>query len=693
MKKTLAYIVCLLLFVAQPTKGQRVDASSTTEQLIADILEQYAEELEEDEINFESFYDDLMSLALNPINLNATTNEELRRLPFLSEHQIENILYYLYRFGKMQSIYELQLIEGLDMTDIRRMLPFVSLGDAVEVRKKLNWRDVLKYGRNDLLIRVDRSLDDKAGYQHLADDMPDAAETNARKYQGSPYYNSLRYKFRYSTRVEAGFTAEKDAGEQFWGEQHKGYDFYAGYIQLNNFGKFKTIVAGDFRVNFGQGLVVRQDFSMGKSAYVLNVSPRTSGLKKFGSTDEYNFFRGGGATVNLGAFDVTAFYSNKQIDGDTANRTFSSIYKTGLHRTPAEYAKKRNINQQVIGGNVSFNHAHFQIGLTAVHTLLDNEFLPNKSVYNYHYFEGKEQTTAGLHYRARWQKLHFFGETAVTGSNFALATINGLSFSPVSKVSLVLLQRYYAPEYDTFYATAFSETSRINNQRGIYIGAEIRPVKYWKLSAYADSYRFPWASYGIDAPSVGADYLLQADFSPNRNLTMYWRAKYEEKYTNISGTGAIMPVVVPIEKAVARYYLVFNAGQFSFKTQLDGNLNRRDESDWTYGVSALQDITYNFSSIPLKIDLRYQFFDAEVYDNRIYTYEKDVLYAFSIPMYYGLGSRYYVNLRYELNQHLSVWFKLAQTVYSDDRESIGTGNEMINGNRKTDARLLVRWKF
>ena len=37
---------------------------------------------------------------------------------------------------------------------------------------------------------------------------------------------------------------------------------------------------------------------------------------------------------------------------------------------------------------------------------------------------------------------------------------------------------------------------------------------------------------------------------------------------------------------------------------------------------------------------------------------------------------------------ISFWFKIAQTVYADDRETLSTGNESINGNRKTDFRFL-----
>lgn len=685
----LFYMVCFLSLFSCVARAQ--DAIATTDQLIADIFEQYTAE-NDDDIDYDTFYEELMYFAENKINLNKTTREELERLPFLSDIQVENIISHIYRFGALQTIYELQLIDGLDMTDIRRMLPFVIVGEGVDTVKKIYWRDLTRYGKNELFLRLDKGLESKEGYQFLPEEEENATDENAKKYIGDSFYHSLKYRFHYKDRVQVGVTAEKDAGEQFIGKTHTGYDFYSITAQLKDFGKFKSIVVGDYRANFGQGLVLRSDFGMGKSSYVLNVIPRNSGLKKYSSTDENNFFRGVGATVRLGKFDVSAFYSNKMIDADTTNGLFSGSYTTGLHRTLAEMTKKHTVNQQVVGGNVTFTYSMIQFGITAVNTLLDNRLQPDKTTYNYFYFEGKQQTTAGLHYRMRWQKLNVFGETAMT-DNGAMATINGFSFIPLSQVNLVVMHRYYSPEFDTFYATAFSETSRINNESGFYLGAEIRPYKKWKISAYADSYRFPWAKYGIDVPSVGADYLLQADYSARRNISMFWRFKYEEKQGNVSQTESAMPVVAPIQKLSMRYSLSYNFGNFSFKNVLEGNLVRKADAPWTYGVIASQDVSYDFKTIPLKVDFRYQFFDALKYENRVYSYEKDVLYAFSIPMYFGLGNRYYLNLKYELNKQLSLWFKIAQTIYADDREVLSSGNETIAGNKKTDARFLLKWEF
>ena len=678
-----------MLICSCPARAQ--DAVSTTEQLIADIFEQYTSETD-DAIDYDTFYEELVNLSQNPINLNRTKREELEHLPFLSDSQIENILTYVYKFGALRTVYELQLIDGLDMTDIRRMLPFVIVGESTDSQKKVYVQDLLRYGKNELFLRLDKGLETKEGYRFLPEEDTNSEDTNSKKYLGNAFYHSLKYKFHFKDRVLFGCTAEKDAGEQFWGKANKGYDFYSLYAQLNDFGKFKTIVLGDFRANFGQGLVLRPEFGIGKSSYVLNVSPRNSGLKKYSSTDEYNFFRGGGATVRVGKLDISAFYSNKMIDADTVNGAFSSIYKTGLHRTPSEFYKKHNVNQQVMGGNATFTHSNFQVGFTAVHTLLDNKLEPDKSVYNYFYFSGEKQTTAGVNYRMRWHKLNVFGETSMT-DNGSMATLNGFNFTPLSQVNLVVLHRYFSPEYDTFYATAFSESSRINNETGLYLGAEIRPVRKWKIAAYADSYRFQWPKFGVDAPSLGTDYLLQVDFAAQRYINMFWRFKYEEKQENFSGSEATMPGIVPNRKSSLRYNLTYYFGNFSFKNVIEGNLFQLAETDWTYGIIASQDLSYKFSSIPMKMDFRVQFFDAVNYENRFYSYEKDVLYAFSIPMYYGQGSRYYFNLQYELNSKLSVWFKIAQTVYADDRELLSSGNETLAGNRKTDIRFMLKWGF
>lgn len=649
-----------------------------TDQVIADIFEQYSAEGNE-AIDFEFFYDKLHSLALNPLNLNQATKEQLDDLLFLSDIQIENILRYIYSYGPLNTIYELQLIDGLDMTDIRNMLAFVCIKNNDRADNKIYKADLWRYGRHTLLFRLDRVLEKKSGY----DIQPDGSVS----YLGSAFYNSLKYQYRFKDRISLGLTMEKDAGEQFFDSTTVGYDFYSFHAQFNDFGKFKTIVLGDFKADFGLGLVLSSGFGLGKSSSVLNVLPHNSGLKKFSSSNENSFMRGVGATFKTGKFENSVFYSNKMLDADTAFNTFTSFYTTGLHRTSEELNKKNTVNEQVFGLNSTTTFKYLQLGLSFVYTMFDHQLIPEPSGYNQFLFKGDRLTTAGLYYRFRLAKFNFFGETSTT-NQLAVATINGASFSPISQVSLVALMRYFSKDYDTFYANTFSENSGVNNEQGIYIGAEVRPVKKWKVSAYADSYRFPWLKYGVDAPSLGQDYLLQIDYAARRDLSMFWRLKYEEKLStdNINA----LPVLVGEDKSSFRYQLIYNAGNFTFKNIIEASFYNQTLSQRSYGLNCLQDVSYKFKKLPLRVDFRYQFFDAPNYNNRFYTYEKDVLYAFSIPMYYGQGSRYYLNLKYELNRNLSCWLKLAQTTYSDSRETISSGNEQIQGNRKTDLRFLLQ---
>ncbi len=687
ISKHILLTVLLTASLSLPAWSQVIDI----EQIIADIYEQMSEE-SETTIDFETLFEDLMELLENPIQINRATPERLNKLHFLTDVQVDNILYYLYRHNGMQTIYELQLVDGLDMTDIRNMLPFLVLGEGAKQKEKIDPKDIFKYGKNEVYLRLDRLLEKREGFRHLPPGEEKAEELNAKKYLGDPFYNSIKYRFRYRDKIQFGLTAEKDPGEQFWGNHHKGYDFYSGYLEIKNMGRIKSLVAGDYRANFGQGLIMRTNFSMGKSAYVMQVTPRADGLRKFSSTAEYDIFRGAGATVRLGKLDVTGFYSAKKIDADTTGGNFTSIIKSGLHRTAGDLAKKNTVLQQIIGGNISFNQRWFQIGATAYYTHFNMELQPRPATYNSLYFRGNEQSAASINYKARWQKINFFGETAITDRK-ALATINGISLYPTSRVGLVALHRYFSEDFHLLFAKTFSESSRVNNETGFYIGAEILPFRYWKISAYADSYRFPWLKPQIESPSHGKDFLVQAEYRPRRNVNMYWRFKHESSLHNYSDTITIMPVLTMHTKWQLRYRLNYTFGKFEFKNQIDANGFNNDIDKSTYGFSALQDISYNFKTTPLQLNLRLQAFDARNYNNRIYVYERDILYAFSIPMNYGLGSRYYLNARYDIGNNLSLWFKLMQTVYADDRESQGSGNEEIPGNRKTDVRFLLRWKF
>jgi hypothetical protein len=111
--------------------------------------------------------------------------------------------------------------------------------------------------------------------------------------------------------------------------------------------------------------------------------------------------------------------------------------------------------------------------------------------------------------------------------------------------------------------------------------------------------------------------------------------------------------------------MVYEVGLWKMKTQLDGNLVK-SKGALTYGWSILQDVENRFAKIPIVLQLRTQAFDARKWDNRIYIYENDVLYAYAIPFVYGFGGRFWLNARYKINDTFSVYLRLSETIYQSE---------------------------
>ena len=96
----------LTVFSISAQAQNTVDWETYFEQLTA------MEDTEND--NWENAYEIISQLAASPIDINSATREDLERIPFLTNTQIEDICQYLYRYGRMQTLGELMLIESLD---------------------------------------------------------------------------------------------------------------------------------------------------------------------------------------------------------------------------------------------------------------------------------------------------------------------------------------------------------------------------------------------------------------------------------------------------------------------------------------------------------------------------------------------------------------------------------------------------
>ena len=94
----------------------------------------------------------------------------------------------------------------------------------------------------------------------------------------------------------------------------------------------------------------------------------------------------------------------------------------------------------------------------------------------------------------------------------------------------------------------------------------------------------------------------------------------------------------------------------------------------------------------LSANLRLQYFETNSYNSRIYVYESDVLYSFSIPAFYDKGFRYYFNLHYDATKKLQCWLRFSQTIYNN-KTVVGSGLDEITGNLHSEIKLQLQYSF
>ena len=593
MRRAFQILVVLIIFSVSVIYAQ----TFTIDNILEDIYNQLSEE---GDVPLEEVQEELMDIAAHPINLNHTTADELSRLHFLSDEQIDAILLYQYQHP-FQDIYELQLIDCLKDYEIRNLLTFVYVGEVKE-DKKMYVREVFHYANHEITLRADaRNIED---------------------FEGDPMYGKLRYRFNYQNRVQAGVTIGRSTGIPW-----KDID-YGGYVQLKDIGPMKTVVAGNYQASFGYGLVVGSPFKRGKTAYIQSTATTDEGVKKFSSVgDSYNYFHGVGATAKVSNWaDVSAFYSLRE--------------------------EKENQWHHVVGLNATGRWKRVKVGVTAIENISDNG---NREL-------GIGKAVLGANARWNMGKVDLWGEVATSqGSKWGIAGIAGVRYTPLSDLNLLAIYRYYSPDYNNMYANALCSWTRMRDEHGGYFGIEYNRLINWQLSAFGDVWK------------TGFETMAQADFIPQKDYHMHTRFRVKRKDEK--------------DTYSLRWNMVYTFGQWKMKTQADGNMVQA-KGAWTYGWSVLQDVEYRFAEVPIVLQLRAQAFDARTWDNRVYIYENDVLYAYAIPFVYGLGGRFWLNARYKINDIFSVYLRVSETVYQKS-----WALEYDKKNTRTDIHALLRVKL
>ena len=637
------------------------------------------------EAHISDLYEDLQALTQSPISLYGATAEDLSILPFLSEKQAQGIVAYVAKYRPLLSLYELANAGAMDRQTLDYLLPFVVLEEVPA--KPPSFNELFRGGRHQARAFYARTLEPRAGY---ADSSAQYQEEHpSRFYLGDPNAYTLQYDYQQRQYLQAGVIVGKDAGEPFMDMGNYGTDYLSAHLFLKDLGVFKSIAIGDFRASFGQGLVMNSDFYLGKSSLVTEVARPGRGLRRDYSTSEQPNLRGVGTTLSLGRFDLSLFASSAKIDARVADDTISSFKTDGLHRLPLDMAKRRMVRMNTYGANLTYIHGLLRLGVTGVYYDWGGMTLsPDDRPYRQYAYRGCGTANLGLHYAYRWRTMSLSGETAVMPSG-AVATVNTLLLDPATDWSFVATYRYYDKRYYGYYANSFGESSSVNNEEGLYVGVVFKPYRGLKLSGYADLFRFPWLRYGVSMPSVGAEYLAQAEYTWGHHslLARYcYRRKAKDAPADLGGGLA--------------YYTTQRArleGRFSFgdrwslKSYLDANHYAHVKTP-TWGWIVGQSLAYSTVDDCCAVQFHAAYFDTDDYYSRVYSSEGQMLNYFSSTSFYGQGLRASFVVRYRPVRWVTFSCKGAYQHYLG-RSTVGSGNELINRSHRTDLQLMATFRW
>jgi hypothetical protein len=569
------------------------------------------------------------------------------------------LISYNEEFGPLFSWEELTLLPAYDTLADAWLRPQIKLWRPGQV---LPFRigELVKRGRHLVLLRTKtRSKDDW---------MPDA---------------TLFYRFTSGERLQWGITLDQDAGEPLF-RDGIWIDFASFHLQLSRVGRWKRIVAGDYTVRFGQGLVAWNGFSMSGLGPVQGLRKSEMGVSAYTGSNEYLFFRGLCATYELGRVQATLFGSGKKVDARIVTEGFTSLQTTGLHRTKTELERRRNLREFVAGGNVSLRYDHFKVGATALGYMYDHKNAATIRPDNRYQSRRLPFGSVGLDGLAVWGDWRLFGEFAID-AQANMAGLLGVLWDGGDGVEAGMLYRNYDKGYTAPFSGAFSRNSKPSDEHAI-TGSFEYAWSRWRLLFSGEWCYFPWLRYNVAAPSYSRSAMVQLSRNAWSNGLYYIKIDYKH-----SESGSRLPLVLN-DRIGLRGHLqhgIWDNTMFSYRVEYC-LLKRSDKNRMAGGVALLSDVVFSPKKFPISGSARIAVFRTTDWSTRVYVYERDAMQSFSFPPLYGYGTRGYLNLRYNVSKSVDFWLRGSATRYLSAKHpsvSAKAGQSLWESECKLQARV------
>jgi hypothetical protein len=356
-----------------------------------------------------------------------------------------------------------------------------------------------------------------------------------------------------------------------------------------------------------------------------------------------------------------------------------SIYKSGLHNTSSLLLKKDLLTETVYGMSLSYNFRFMRVGANWSETLLSIPLQRNADdPESIHDFEGNKNRLLSINYNTVSGRIMIYGEMTVNNFRYP-AFVNGVTLKPSDRLSVNVLWRKYSNGFTAFNGSGPGNSSSSANEEGIAGNFSFEAAKHLFISAGYDITHYPWLKYRCSFPSMSRKGGIVLRYLPTEKLNFEFTYDYRYSMINnqkASGIAGIEGSESRTFKWLFRYAPDENS---AFTTRIS---YKAAYPSGSRGMLLLQDVYYRFGRVPVTLWFRYCLFSTESWDSRLYTYENDLLYSFSIPALSGEGSRSYIMVKWDIGHFGEMRIKYSLTGITEK-----SGIESFNDEVKLQFRI------
>ena len=472
---------------------------------------------------------------------------------------------------------------------------------------------------------------------------------------GSPLRLSSRLVLEDYRGLEAGTLFAKGAGERTEDA------FVSAYARMTNIGCVSEILAGDYELESGQGLVFWRGPSAAGSLWSVRPGEGLA-VVPHRSSDETRFLRGLAVTFSANErWSGTLFCSDRTYGANVDTTGEATAFFRGEYATVSSIAKKDMLRERLAGVHAGciFPGA-FSAGCTAYRSFFDRWFSPADRTR----FSGDRVDAVSLDIGGRFGNISFAGEYALMkgGAHALLWTV---TLASGGDGTLMIRCRDYQPGYDNPHSSGEGDNGETRNERGVAAGLRLHPFPGIIIACHVDAFDHPWPTALSPIPRRGTGITLTGESRlphSGRFSVRYSRKCSYEAAAATDAWGRDVKSAWVRGEDHCRCEISRRCGEISgVTTILEYAGVRRSPGDVVHGVLLGGDVSLSPLSC-LSVDVRFSLFHTDGYDARLYDFEQGLPGTASIPPLYGHGVRWYIRMRWSPGEWGEIAARYARTV-------------------------------